>query len=86
MPRWVKPYYELKGTDGEKVLIDVTSSAAPGLGPSTVVGETIIPFFTIKGVKKILDFGSGSLRHTFPVPRFRTGCQQMMVFFILMEE
>lgn len=68
MPKyWKKPYYELRAASGAKVLIDVTSSASAGLGPSSVVVDKLIPFLKSRRVERVLDFGAGALRHTFPL-------------------
>jgi hypothetical protein len=68
MPRkWTKPYYEINGADGEKVLIDVTSSVSPGLPPNKVVRESIVPLFKKMNVHRIVDFGAGAMRHVFPL-------------------
>jgi len=68
MPKkWTKPYYELKGNDGEKVVIDVTSSVAPGLPPNKVIRAELIRLFKATKVRKVVDFGAGALRHVFPL-------------------
>jgi len=64
---WDRPIYKLKTESGEQVLIDVTTSISPGLPPNKVIQEHIIPFFRRRGVETVLDFGAGSLRHTFPL-------------------
>lgn len=63
---WKSPYYNLKDNTGTRRIIDVTSSIGFNLGPKSVFYDEIIPFFQRKGVKSILDFGAGALRHTFP--------------------
>jgi SAM-dependent methyltransferase len=62
---WKTPFYELISANGEKVLIDVTTSISAGLPPNRVMRQKIIPFFHSRDVEKVLDFGAGSLRHTF---------------------
>ena len=66
MPKmWSRPIYEFaKG--GKKIIIDVTSSVAPGLPPNKVVTD-LVPFFERQNVERILDFGAGALRHTLPL-------------------
>jgi hypothetical protein len=66
MPKlWSKPIYEFsKG--GKKIIIDVTTSVSPGLAPNKVVTD-LVPFFERQNVERILDFGAGALRHTFPL-------------------
>jgi hypothetical protein len=65
---WEKPIYRLKSKRGNFVDIDVTTSCAPGLKPNEVF-DKIIKFFKRKNVETVLDFGAGSLRHTFPLLR-----------------
>lgn len=68
MPKyWTIPYYELTAESGNKVRIDVTSSVSAGLDPSGVVVDKLIPFLVSRGVERVLDFGAGALRHTFPL-------------------
>ncbi len=68
MPKyWTKPYYELTAASGDKVTVDVTSSASAGLEPSGTVVHKLIPFLGARGVNRVLDFGAGALRHTFPL-------------------
>src|SRR5437667_10433899 len=66
MAIWQKPLYQLTTKNGKKIVIDVTSSVSPGLPPNKVI-DTLIPFFQQKNVERIIDFGAGSLRHTFPL-------------------
>ncbi len=63
---WEIPVYKLKSDTGKKIEIDVTLSCSPGLGPSHVISE-VAQFFTNNNVNKVLDFGAGNLRHTFPL-------------------
>jgi len=63
---WNSPLYTLIAKNGKKVIIDVTSSVSAGLRPSKVIFQ-MIDFFKEKGVERIVDFGAGSLRHTFPL-------------------
>ncbi len=68
MPRrWVTPIYNLRTTSGRAVVIDVTTSVAPGLPPNKVLSEKVIPFFQARRVTRILDFGAGALRHVTPL-------------------
>jgi len=67
MPKlWLKPLYELTAKNGKKIIIDVTSSVAPGLPPNKVVAD-LIPIFRKRKVQRILDFGAGALRHALPL-------------------
>ncbi len=67
MPKiWLKPFYQLTSRGGKKVIIDVTSSVAPGLPPNKAVTD-LTSFLKQKRVERILDFGAGALRHTFPL-------------------
>ncbi len=67
MPKlWLKPFYELTAKSGKKIIIDVTSSVAPGLPPNKVVTE-LTTFLKHRNVERILDFGAGALRHTLPL-------------------
>lgn len=63
---WEKPFYLLNDRKGKKVAIDVTSSAQPGLPPNDAVRE-FIGFLKRKRAKRVLDFGAGALRFTFPL-------------------
>jgi hypothetical protein len=64
---WETPFYPLTAKSGKKIVVDVTSSVSPGSPPNKVFGETLIAFFKEKGVERIVDFGAGALRHTFPL-------------------
>jgi hypothetical protein len=64
---WKTPLYKLKTSAGKDVVIDVTTSVSAGLGPSRVLTEALIPFFNRHRVRRVLDFGAGSLRHTLPL-------------------
>jgi len=65
--KWKTPVYKLSRW-GKRVEIDVTTSISPGLSPHQIVKNEFIPFLQRKGnVQKILDFGAGALRHTFPL-------------------
>lgn len=64
---WETPIYKMRAKSGKYVYIhDVTSSCAPGLSKNKSIDE-IASFFTEKGVKTVLDFGAGALRHTLPL-------------------
>ncbi len=65
MAIWDKPLYHLVAENGKPVIIDVTQSVQSGLGPNQAIYE-VIEFFKRKKVKRILDFGAGAFRHTFP--------------------
>lgn len=62
--RWRTPIYTLTTPLGKQVKIDVTTSVASGLPPSSVLTDTVIPFFRKRKVCRIVDFGAGALRHT----------------------
>ena len=66
MPRFEKPYYTLTSRTDKKITIDVTSSVSPGLPPHSIVEDEIIPWLRDRDANRILDFGAGALRHTFP--------------------
>src|SRR5205814_1256520 len=68
-PKWESPLYKLKAATRKDVVIDVTTSVAPGLRAHKVLKESIIPWFRARGVRSVLDFGAGALRHTFPLLR-----------------
>ncbi len=75
---WETPIYKLKAENGKYIFIDVTTSCAPGLRPNKAISE-IANFLKRKKVDRILDFGAGSLRHTFPL--LRRGFQVFAVEF-----
>jgi hypothetical protein len=62
--RWKTPVYRLTTPYGKEVVIDVTTSVAPGLPPSSVLADPVIPFLKLRRVQRVLDFGAGALRHT----------------------
>lgn len=64
---WETPLYSLQSEKGKQVVIDVTTSVAPGLQPNKLVRETFIPFLKARNVRTVLDFGAGALRHAFPL-------------------
>lgn len=67
MPRiWDTPLYHLTTKTGNEIIIDVTLSVNPALGPNQAIAE-VIAFFKRKKVKTVIDFGAGSLRHTIPL-------------------
>ncbi len=63
---WQSPLYTLTAKNGKKVVIDVTSAVSAGLGPNRAINQ-VIKFFKDKGVKSVVDFGAGALRHTLPL-------------------
>jgi len=65
---WESPIYKLRAENGKYIFIDVTTSCAPGLAPNKVIIE-IAQFFKKRKVKRVLDVGAGSLRHTRPLLR-----------------
>jgi hypothetical protein len=68
MPKtWATPVYKLTATSGKPITINVTRSVSAGLPPTKVLSEKIIPFFREQRVERILDFGSGALRHAIPL-------------------
>lgn len=66
MSIWKKPIYRLKSKRGKEIFVDVTSSVSPGLPPNKAIAG-LIEFLRNKDVQRIVDFGAGSLRHTFPL-------------------
>jgi len=60
---WQAPFYNIKTRTGRLVEIDVTSSAAH-LPPNRALQEFVIPLFRREGVRRVIDCGAGSLRHT----------------------
>lgn len=78
MSIWKKPIYRLTSHRGKNILIDVTSSVSPGLPPNKAVTE-LVKFLRKKDVQKIVDFGAGALRHTFPL--LKAGFQVCAVEF-----
>jgi hypothetical protein len=75
---WESPYYSVNTNSGSPITIDVTASASSGLKPNEAIYRAI-DFFKEKGVKRILDFGCGSLRHTLPL--LKAGFQVCAVEF-----
>ncbi|NIM11243.1 MAG: hypothetical protein GTO45_04560 [Candidatus Aminicenantes bacterium] len=65
---WKTPVYKLQANDGKDISIDVTSSCAPGLKANKVIKD-IARFLKKNELERILDFGAGALRHTFPLLR-----------------
>jgi len=63
---WESSIYSLKDARGKSILIDVTSSAQPGL-PHNAAIKDFISYLKQKKKRKIVDFGAGALRHTFPL-------------------
>jgi hypothetical protein len=78
MAIWERPIYRLTTKDGKRVVIDVTLSVNPNLGPNKAIKE-VIEFFQRKNVSTVLDFGAGALRHTLPL--LRTGFKVCAVDF-----
>jgi serine/threonine-protein kinase RIO1 len=66
MSRWDKSRYNLTTKRGKSVVIDVTMSVNPNLGPNLAITE-VIEFFHRRNVTTILDFGAGALRHSLPL-------------------
>lgn len=67
--KWESPLYKLRAATGKEIVVDVTTSVNPGLRPHRVLKDRIIPWFRTRGVRSVLDFGAGALRHTFPLLR-----------------
>jgi SAM-dependent methyltransferase len=63
---WNKPTYDLRDKNGKSVVIDVTKSVSAGLPPNKLI-KGLIPFFKSRNVERIVDFGAGALRHSFPL-------------------
>jgi len=66
MSMWEKPIYRLMSKRGKPIFIDVTTSVSPGLPPNKAI-RGLIKFFRNRNINKIVDFGAGALRHTFPL-------------------
>jgi hypothetical protein len=64
---WRTPFYKLETPLGKPVVINVTRSVSAGLPPTKVLTEKIIPLFQARNVRRIVDFGSGALRHAIPL-------------------
>lgn len=64
---WNSPLYPLRDSSGKNVIIDVTSSVQPGLPPNDAINEFVSFLRKKKSVERIVDFGAGALRHTFPL-------------------
>jgi len=76
---WLSPVYQLVAKNGKRITVDVTSSVSAGLPPNKLFESTLVKFFRGKGVEKIVDFGAGALRHTFPL--LKAGFQVCAVEF-----
>jgi hypothetical protein len=63
---WESALYPLKDAKGKKIVIDVTSSVQPGLPHNDAINE-FIKQLKQKDFTRIVDFGAGALRHTFPL-------------------
>jgi len=66
MSIWKKPIYRLKSKRGKEIFVDVTTSVSPGLPPNKAI-RGLVKFFRGRNIEKIVDFGAGALRHTFPL-------------------
>jgi SAM-dependent methyltransferase len=67
-PSWRSPIYKFNES-GREIVIDVTTSVAPGLPPHQIIKHEFIPLLRRHERTRILDFGAGALRHTFPLLR-----------------
>lgn len=66
-PGWKTPIYKF---NSGRIVIDVTASIAPGLPPHQILKQKFIPLLQQSGrAIRVLDFGAGALRHTFPLLR-----------------
>jgi hypothetical protein len=63
---WESCLYRLRDSLGKNLIIDVTSSVQPGLPHNNAISDFIKQLKT-KELTKIVDFGAGALRHTFPM-------------------
>jgi hypothetical protein len=75
---WNTPLYQLTTKSGKGIIVDVTLSVNPALGPNKAITE-VVDFFVRKKVKKVIDFGAGALRHTLPL--LKAGIQVCAVDF-----
>lgn len=66
MALWDGSLYRATTRSGKVITIDVTLSVNTNLGPNQAIYD-VIKFFKRKNVKRVLDFGAGALRHTFPL-------------------
>lgn len=78
MAVWDNSIYHITAENGKKVIIDVTQSVNPALGPNKAI-KKVIEFFKRKEVETVLDYGAGALRHTFPL--LKAGFQVCAVDF-----
>lgn len=63
---WQTPFYELTDESGKNIIIDVTLSADPRLPCNNVI-TSLVALLREEGVKRIIDFGAGGLRHALPL-------------------
>src|SRR5271156_6352756 len=75
---WNSCFYKLKDARGKDVVIEVTSSVQPGIPHNNAINE-FISQLTEKKLTKVVDFGAGALRHSFPL--LRSGFQVCAVEF-----
>lgn len=66
--KWESPTYRFR-VAGREIVIDVTTSVSPGLPPHQIIRQEFIPLLRRHERTRILDFGAGALRHTFPLLR-----------------
>jgi len=59
-------FYTVKTATEKNVRIDVTNSISSGLEANKAIREEIIPWMKERGLRRVLDFGAGALRHTIP--------------------
>jgi hypothetical protein len=63
---WNSSLYKLKDKLGKEIVIDVTSSVQPALTHNNAIHD-FIEQLKEKEYKKVVDFGAGALRHSFPL-------------------
>jgi hypothetical protein len=63
---WESCLYPFKDARGKNIIIDVTSSVQPGLPHNDAINH-FIKQLAGKELTKVVDFGAGALRHTFPL-------------------
>ncbi len=68
MTDWKSPIYTF-GSRSKPIVIDVTTSISASLPPHKIIADAVAPFWRGRRIETILDFGAGSLRHTFPLLR-----------------
>ncbi len=63
---WESCFYPLKDSRGKDIIIDVTSSVQPAIPYNDAIKHFIAQLKERK-LTKVVDFGAGALRHSFPL-------------------